>query len=118
MSLSRLSARRRTALLLCLALLLGGVFWYRHHFTPARWAALHNRGNLVGSLLRQYDGLTGLDESALDSLLGHVDTEAWRGESRRCYWIGGGRGLEWFPEYMILYLHPDGTVSRVEYEWA
>ncbi len=72
----------------------------------------------MGSLLRQYDGLIGLDESALDGLLGHVDTELSQGGSRRCYWIGGGRGLEWFPEYMVVYFQADGTVHRVEYEWA
>ena len=27
-------------------------------------------------------------------------------------------GLEWFPEYMIIYFHNGGTVSRVEFEWA
>ncbi len=110
--------KKRLTLLIGLVLLLGGVFFYRHHFTPDRWAGLRNRGNLVGSLLRQYDGLTGLDESALDGLLGHVDTEPWQGEARRCYWIGGGRGLKWFPEYMVVYFKTDGTVDRVEYEWA
>lgn len=109
---------RRWGILLCLVLILGGIFYVRHHFTPERWSAQKNRGNLVGSLLRQYDGLSGMDEADLDSLLGQVSTEDWRGERRRCYWIGSGRGLEWFPEYMIVYLDPGGTVDRVEFEWA
>lgn len=109
---------RRQAVLLWGALLFCAVFYGRHHFTPARWAAMHNRGNLVGSLLRQYDGLVGMREAELDALLGPASTEAWQGELRRCYWIGSGRGLEWFPEYMVVYLQNDGTVGRVEYEWA
>ena len=108
---------RRLGLILAAVLLFFGVFCYRHRFTPRRWAALRNRGNLVGSLMRQHDGLLGLTEAELDGLLGEVSTERRRGEERRCYWIGSGRGLEWFPEYMILYL-ADGAVSRVEFEWA
>lgn len=109
---------RRWTVFFCGVILFCGIFYVRHHFTPARWEAQRNRGNLVGSLLRQYDGLAGMDEQALDSLLGPVSTEAWNGEWRRCYWVGSGRGLEWFPEYMIIYFHNGGTVSRVEFEWA
>jgi len=107
---------RRWALLLCGAILFSGIFYYRHHFTPERWASLKNRGNLVGSLLRQYDGLVGMDVQALDSLLS--PETSWHGEERRYYWVGSGRGLEWFPEYMVVYLQENGTVCRVEFEWA
>lgn len=118
MMMKQISRRRALLCGVIGIMLFSGIFYYRHHFTHARWAALHHRGNLVGSLLRQYDGLTGMDEQALDDLLGPVSAEDWRGERRRCYWIGSGRGLERFPEYMVLYLHEDGIVSRVDFEWA
>lgn len=104
-------------LALCGVLLFSGAFYCRHHFTPARWASLGHRGNLVGSLLRQCDGFAGMTEAELDALLGPVSTGNWQGEPCRWYWIGGGRGLGWWPEYMVLYL-ADGTVGRVEFEKA
>lgn len=63
--------KRLIAFLLVAVLLLG---WrqYDRHFTPERWAdaGSSHRGKLVGSLLRQYNGLEGMTRAEVEALLG------------------------------------------------
>jgi len=107
--------RRRLLAALCAVLLLSGIFLLRHHFTPQRWQSQRDRGNLVNSLLYQYDDLSGMTAEEVAALLGEPTSAAT--ETAHYYWIGSGRGLEWFPEYMVV-RYADGRVWQVEFVLA
>lgn len=111
--------------LLVAALLFLGWRQYDRRFTPERWAetSISRRGELVDSLLEQYDGLEGMTRAEVEELLG-ADIEGDQMEKR--FLPGGGSekrsmliyaaGRRWavFPEYLYIYLDSDRvTEARV-----
>ena len=117
--------KRHKTLIVLLALVLGLFLWRRWdgHFTPERWARTDgsDRGKLVGSLLKQYNGLTGMTRAEVEALLGW-DTEGEQAEERLTQegsvtrpllvYRAGGRPLAMFPEYLFIYLDRDGVVTQ------
>ena len=101
---------------------------YDGHFTPQRWAKtdIDQRGRLVNSLLRQYDGLAGMEGEEVVALLGwdwdaeiasHPPTPDYPqrffyGTYTLMYPVGG-RPWAIFPEYLHVYLE-DGRVTEAQ----
>lgn len=104
---------------LLIAVLLLGWRQYDRHFTPERWAdaGSSHRGKLVGSLLRQYNGLEGMTRAEVEALLGE-DASGGTAYEERLLPGGGSQvrsmlvypadrpGPAW-PMYLYVYLEND-----------
>lgn len=109
---------RGLVIFLALILVFLGWRWHRSQFDPERWAEHPDgRNSMVDNLLKEYDGLVGMTQEEVLTLLG-PDTD---GEQREetltpegpevrelfAYPIGS-RGLGW--GYLLVYLQ-DGVVT-------